>query len=65
VGATHLRRVVGGGLGESQGIVKFRVAVDLVGWQWGFLTDADLLERAAPLEKSGYGSYLRRLVERR
>jgi glucose-1-phosphate thymidylyltransferase len=34
-----------------------------VAWRQGFLTDAELLQRAAPLEKSGYGNYLRLLVE--
>ncbi len=32
-------------------------------WRQGFLSDAELLKQAAVLEKSGYGSYLRRLVE--
>ncbi len=32
-------------------------------WRQGFLSDADLLQRASELEKSGYGAYLRRLVE--
>lgn len=31
-------------------------------WRQGFLSDADLLERASALEKSGYGSYLKQLV---
>ena len=34
-------------------------------WRQGFLSDAELLERASVLEKSGYGSYLRQLVETR
>ena len=34
-------------------------------WRQGFLSDADLLQRASELEKSGYGAYLRRLVEAR
>jgi glucose-1-phosphate thymidylyltransferase len=33
-----------------------------VGWRMGFLSDAELLERADRLEKSGYGAYLRGLV---
>ncbi|MFT4109076.1 glucose-1-phosphate thymidylyltransferase RfbA [Propionicimonas sp.] len=33
-------------------------------WRAGFLTDEELLARAAQLEKSGYGGYLRRLVDR-
>jgi len=32
-------------------------------WRRGFLTDAELLQRAVPLEKSGYGKYLRLLLE--
>lgn len=32
-------------------------------WRRGFLSDADLLTRAAALDKSGYGRYLRQLVE--
>ena len=32
-------------------------------WRRGFLSDAELLDRAGSLEKSGYGSYLRQLVE--
>lgn len=35
-----------------------------VAWRQGFLTDAELAERAAALEKSGYGAYLRTLLER-
>ncbi len=33
-------------------------------WRHGMLTDAELLERAAALEKSGYGGYLRQMLER-
>ncbi|MGN6252688.1 MAG: glucose-1-phosphate thymidylyltransferase RfbA [Marmoricola sp.] len=36
-----------------------------VGWRMGFLSDEELLDRSALLEKSGYGAYLRRLVEHR
>lgn len=32
-------------------------------WRRGFLSDAELLERAAALEKSGYGAYLKQLVD--
>ncbi|RMB58155.1 glucose-1-phosphate thymidylyltransferase RfbA [Tessaracoccus antarcticus] len=32
-------------------------------WRQGFLTDSELEERAAQLEKSGYGSYLRELLQ--
>lgn len=34
-----------------------------VAWRKGFLTDAELLARAGALEKSGYGAYLRQLIE--
>ncbi|MFB9732042.1 glucose-1-phosphate thymidylyltransferase RfbA [Ornithinimicrobium kibberense] len=33
-----------------------------VAWRQGWLTDEELLERAEPLRKSGYGTYLERLV---
>lgn len=33
-------------------------------WRRGLLDDEDLLERAARFDKSGYGAYLRSLVER-
>jgi glucose-1-phosphate thymidylyltransferase len=33
-------------------------APEEVGWRLGFLTDAELAERAEPLRKSGYGEYL-------
>jgi len=36
-----------------------------VAWRRGFLTDAELAERAEKLVKSGYGSYLLSLVENR
>lgn len=32
-------------------------------WRQGFLTDAELVQRGNDLEKSGYGSYLRQLLE--
>ncbi|WP_310962240.1 glucose-1-phosphate thymidylyltransferase RfbA [Nocardioides terrisoli] len=38
-------------------------APEEVGWRMGFLSDAELLQRADKLAKSGYGDYLRRLVE--
>ena len=34
-----------------------------VAWRMGFLTDAELAERAEPLLKSGYGSYLLALLD--
>jgi glucose-1-phosphate thymidylyltransferase len=34
-----------------------------VAWRMGFLTDAELAERAEPLRKSGYGEYLLGLLE--
>ena len=33
-------------------------------WRMGFLTDNELVERAASLAKSGYGKYLLEMVER-
>ncbi|HEX7740565.1 MAG TPA: glucose-1-phosphate thymidylyltransferase RfbA [Marmoricola sp.] len=38
-------------------------APEEVAWRMGWLTDAELLDRAAALEKSGYGEYLRGLVD--
>lgn len=38
-------------------------APEEVAWRLGYLSDAELLERAEPLRKSGYGEYLRKLVE--
>lgn len=35
-----------------------------IGWRQGFLTDAELAERAGKLVKSGYGTYLREILER-
>jgi glucose-1-phosphate thymidylyltransferase len=35
-----------------------------VAWRKGFLTDEELLTRAAALEKSGYGAYLTSLIQR-
>ena len=37
-------------------------APEEIAWRMGWLTDAELLERADALEKSGYGAYLRRLL---
>jgi glucose-1-phosphate thymidylyltransferase len=45
---------------ERQGL---KVAcVEEIAWRNGFIDAAQLLRLAAPLEKSGYGEYLRRLV---
>jgi glucose-1-phosphate thymidylyltransferase len=38
-------------------------APEEVAWRLGFLTDAELAERAEPLRKSGYGDYLLGLLE--
>ena len=35
-----------------------------VAWRMGFLSDAELAERAEPLRKSGYGEYLLEIIER-
>ncbi len=37
-------------------------APEEVAWRMGFLSDAELAERAQPLRKSGYGDYLLRLL---
>jgi glucose-1-phosphate thymidylyltransferase len=37
--------------------------VEEAAWRAGFIDDAALLELAGPLEKSGYGAYLRHLLE--
>ncbi|MBV9831147.1 MAG: glucose-1-phosphate thymidylyltransferase RfbA [Marmoricola sp.] len=39
-------------------------APEEVAWHQGWLTDDELLERAEPLRKSGYGEYLADLVDR-
>jgi glucose-1-phosphate thymidylyltransferase len=38
-------------------------APEEIAWRLGFLTDDELRERAEPLVKSGYGSYLIDLLE--
>jgi glucose-1-phosphate thymidylyltransferase len=38
-------------------------APEEIAWRQGFLTDNELRERAEPLVKSGYGSYLLGLLE--
>jgi glucose-1-phosphate thymidylyltransferase len=40
-------------------------APEEVAWRHGWLTDEELLERAEPLRKSGYGEYLLELVHRK
>lgn len=40
-------------------------APEEVAWHQGFLSDEELRERAQPLVKSGYGTYLLELLERR
>ena len=36
--------------------------IEEIAWRMGFITHNQLMELAAPLEKSGYGSYLKRLI---
>lgn len=36
--------------------------IEEIAWRMGFISHAQLMELAAPLEKSGYGSYLKRLL---
>jgi len=38
-------------------------APEEVAWRMGYLTDQELLDRARPLRRSGYGEYLISLVE--
>ncbi|MFK5633445.1 MULTISPECIES: glucose-1-phosphate thymidylyltransferase RfbA [unclassified Ornithinimicrobium] len=40
-------------------------APEEVAWTMGFLSDDELMERAEPLRKSGYGDYLLNLLEKR
>ncbi len=40
-------------------------APEEVAWRQGWLTDDELLERAEPLRKSGYGEYLADLIDRK
>jgi len=39
--------------------------IEEVAWRAGWINDAQLEELAAPLAKSGYGHYLRTLLENR
>jgi glucose-1-phosphate thymidylyltransferase len=54
--ATSFVRVV-----EKRQGVKIGVPEEIA-WRNGWLSDANLLERAAAFAKSGYGEYLRQLV---
>lgn len=36
--------------------------IEEIAWRMGFISHAQLMELAAPLEKSGYGSYLKKLI---
>jgi len=36
--------------------------IEEIAWRMGFISHTQLMELAAPLEKSGYGSYLKRLI---
>ncbi len=48
---------------ERQGL---KVAcVEEIAWRLGFIDSGRLLELAKPLEKSGYGQYLNRIVNER
>ena len=40
-------------------------SIEEVAWRQGFIDDAGLEDLARPLEKSGYGAYLLRLLEHR
>ena len=37
--------------------------IEEIAWRRGYISDGELLEIAAPIAKSGYGSYLQKLVE--
>jgi glucose-1-phosphate thymidylyltransferase len=37
--------------------------IEEVAWRMGYINNQQLLDLSKPLEKSGYGAYLRRLTE--
>ena len=36
--------------------------IEEIAWRMGFISHSQLMHLAAPLEKSGYGSYLKQLI---
>jgi glucose-1-phosphate thymidylyltransferase len=38
--------------------------IEEIAWQNGFITSEHLIKLATPLEKSGYGTYLKKLLEK-
>jgi glucose-1-phosphate thymidylyltransferase len=38
--------------------------IEEIAWQNGFITAEQLIKLAIPLEKSGYGTYLKKLLEK-
>ncbi len=59
VQATEFVRVIEARQGYKIG------CIEEVAWRQGWITDEQLAALAAPLEKSGYGTYLEQLLERR